>query len=216
MRTGLVLKNLMRSTQYTLLIATVLLSGCMTVDMGTVMSLKKLDPAQVDPQSGRIAVFWPEAFTHEKIPSIDFKVEKDDEVQIEDTARFVVDPDSAAEVPINRTDAGDLIVYALDPSQYDMAYKAQGILREVKETHRFFGGPKWSVDWYRHFGFTIERGAYRAYCDGDGDLDISVWVKVNSAMPFRRLVDEKGIDNFVSGQLKKACDNPDTFLITKD
>jgi hypothetical protein len=206
----------MMSIRYMTVSAALLLAGCMTVDMGTVMSLKKLDPAQVDPRSGRIAVFWPEAFTHQKIPTIDFKVEKDDEVKIEGNARFVIDTNSAAQVPVSRQDKGDLIVYALDPSQYDMAYKAQGLLREAKDTHRFFGGPKWSVDWYRHFGFTIEREAYRAYCDGEGDLDISVWVRVNDAMPFRRLVDEKGIDNFVSGQLKNDCDNPDTFLITKD
>ena len=188
----------------------------MTIDMGTALSLRKLDPMDIDPRSGRIAVFWPEAFSHQKTPSIDFKVEKDDVVQIEDNAKFVVDAESVSQVPISRTDAGDLIVYALDPSQYDMAYKAQGILREVDETHKFFGGPKWSVNWYRHFSFTIERQAYLDYCSGDGDLDISVWVKVNRQMPFKRLVDEKGIDNFVSGQLKKDCGNPDTFLITQE
>jgi len=41
-------------------------------------------------------------------------------------------------------------------------------------------------------------------------------VKVNSQMPFQRLIDEEGIDHFVSGQLKKDCDNPDTFLITPE
>ncbi len=197
-------------------IAVIFAAGCMTIDMGTVMALRNLDPAQIDPKSGRIAVFWPEAFTHERLPSIDFKVEKDDEVQIEGNAKFVTDPKSASQVPNSRMDAGELIVYALDPRQYDMAYEAQVILREAKDTHRLFGGPDWGIDWYRHFGFTIEREAYRKYCNGTGKLDISVWVKVNDAMPFQRLVDEKGIDNFVSGQLKKNCDNPETFLITRE
>lgn len=171
---------------------------------------------QIDPRTGRIAVFWPEAFTHQKTPSIDFKVEKDDVLQIEGNAKFITDPESASQVPNSRTDKGDLIVYALDPSQYDMAYEAQAILRDVKATHRFFGGPDWEVDWYRHFSFTVEREAYRGYCNGKRKLDISVWVKVNSNMPFKRLVDEKGIDHFVSGQLKDDCDNPETFLITQD
>jgi len=206
----------MKLTHAIPLVAAVLLAGCMTIDMGTVRALQKLDPADIDPQSGRIAVFWPEAFTHEGAPSIDFTVEKDDEVQIEGKAKFVTDPASANQVPNSRIDAGDLIVYALDPSQYDMAYKAQEILREAKETHRFFGGPDWDMDWYRNFHFTIERGAYQAYCDKTGKLDISVWVKVNSQMPFQRLIDEEGIDHFVSGQLKKDCDNPDTFLITPE
>lgn len=207
----------MRLTQYIgLLAATAITAGCMTIDMGTILALKKLDPAEIDPKTGRIAVFWPEAFTHERTPSIEFKVEKDDEVQIEGRAKFVTDPESGKLVPNSRTDAGELIVYALDPSQYDMAYEAQDILRDVKETHRFFGGPDWEVDWHRYFAFTIEREAYRKYCDGDRKLDISVWVKVNSLLPFKRLVDEQGIDHFVSGQLKENCDNPDTFLITQE
>ncbi|MDB2438482.1 hypothetical protein N9W89_07175 [Hellea sp.] len=188
----------------------------MTIDMGTVRSLRKLDPAQIDPKAGRIAVFWPEAFSHANTPSVDFKVEKNDEVQIEGNAKLITDPKSASFVPNSRTDAGDLIVYALEPSQYDMAYKAQGILRDAKETAKLFGGPDWNVDWHRHFSFTVEREAYREYCDGTRKLDISVWVKVNSQMPFQRLVDEKGIDNFVSGQLKEECDNPETFLITRE
>jgi len=206
----------MRYVLYLPLIAAIFVAGCMTVDMGTIRSLRKLDPMQIDPRAGRIAVFWPEAFTHADFPSIDFKVEKDDTVQIEGNAKFITDPQSAKQVPNSRADAGELIVYALEPSQYDMATKAQTILREVKETHKFFGGPDWSVDWHRNFHFTVERQAYRDYCDGTRKLDISVWVKVNSQMPFKRLVDEKGIDNFVSGQLKEECDDPETGLITRE
>lgn len=206
----------MKYAHYITLIAIVFAAGCTTLDVGTFLSLKKLDPMQIDPRTGRIAVFWPEAFTHEKTPSIDFKVEKDGMVQIEDNAKFITDPESEKKVPNSRTDAGELIVYALDQTQYEMAYKAQGILREAKETDKFFGGPDWDVDWYRNFHFTIERQAYHDYCSGKHKLDISVWVKVNSTMPFQRLIDEKGIDNFVSGQLKKECDNPETFLITRE
>ena len=189
----------MKQTRYITLIAAAFTAGCMTIDMGTIRSLQQLDASEIDPQTGRIAVFWPEAFTHAQTPSIDFTVEKDGETLIDENAKFVTDPASEGFVPNNRTDPGDLIVYALDPGQYEMAYKAQAILKEAKETHRFFGGPDWDMDWYRHFSFTVARGAYRAYCDGTADLDVSVWVKVNSATPFQRLVDEKSIDNFVSG-----------------
>jgi len=174
----------MKYAHYITLIAIVFAAGCTTLDVGTFLSLKKLDPMQIDPRTGRIAVFWPEAFTHEKTPSIDFKVEKDGMVQIEDNAKFITDPESEKKVPNSR--------------------------------NKFFGGPNWDVDWYRNFHFTIERQAYHDYCSGKHKLDISVWVKVNSTMPFQRLIDEKGIDNFVSGQLKEECDNPETFLITQE
>jgi len=184
--------------------------------MGTAISLTKLAPTEIDPRSGRIAILWPEAFTHYRAPFTDFKATKDDAVQIEGQFKFITDPDSANFVPRNPNEPGDLIIYAVDKAQYPMAYKAQDVLRDQKETDRFFGGPDWKVDTHTDFSFTVERAAYRAYCAGDEELDISIWVKVNAAKPFQRLVDEKGIDKFLSGQLKGDCKKPDTNLITPD
>lgn len=197
-----------------LLAPLLLLSGCATLEMGTAYSLATLSPTEIDPRAGRIAILWPEAFTHYRAPFTDFKAVKDDEVQIEGQFKFITDPGSVNFVPRNPKDLGELIVYAVDESQYPLAFKAQDVLRDQKETDKFFGGPDWDVITHTDFSFTVEKTAYLAYCAGKENLDISIWVKVNASKPFERLVDEKGIDKFLSGQLKGDCDKPDTNLIT--
>jgi len=175
-----------------LLIPILSLTGCTTLELGTAISLTYRPP-----------------FT-------DFKATKDGVVQIEGKFKFVTDPDSANFVPHNPNDPGELIIYAVDEAQYPMAYKAQEVLRDHQETDKFFGGPDWDMTSHTDFSFTVDRAAYRAYCAGDGNFDISIWVKANAAKPFQRLVDEKGIDKFLSGQLKGDCKKPDTNLITPD
>jgi len=199
-----------------ILIPALILYGCATLEIGTAYSLTTLAPTEIDPRSGRIAILWPEAFTHYRAPFTDFKATKDGDVQIEGQFKFITDPESKNFVPRSPNESGELIIYAVDESQYPMGYKAQNVLRDQKETDRLFGGPDWSVDTHTDFSFTVERTAYRAYCAGDEDLDISIWVKVNAKKPFQRLVDEKGIDKFLSGQLKGDCKKPDTNLITPD
>lgn len=197
-----------------LLASLLLLSSCATLELGTAYSLATLSPTEIDPRTGRIAILWPEAFTHYRAPFTEFKAVKEDVVQIEGEFKFITDPDSVNFVPRNPQEGGELIVYAVDESQYPLAYKAQDVLRDQKETDKFFGGPDWDVITHTDFSFTVERDAYRAYCDGKNNLDISIWVKVNASKPFQRLVDDKGIDKFLSGQLKGDCKKPDTNLIT--
>ena len=197
-----------------MIILTLSLTGCATLEIGTAISLTKLAPTEIDPRSGRIAILWPETFTHYRPPFTDFKALKDKELQIEGQFKFITDPDSENFVPRNPSEPGELIVYAVDPAQFPLAYKAQEVLRDQKATDKFFGGPDWDVTTHTDFSFTVARAAYRAYCDKGEDLDISIWVKANGNKPFQRLVDEKGIDNFLSGQLKGDCDKPDTNLIT--
>ena len=207
---------MLQSRFITLLTPLIFLTGCATLELGTAYSLTKLSPTEIDPRSGRIAILWPEAFTHYRPPFTDFKATKDKEVQIEGQFKFITDPASKNFVPRNPSEPGELVIYAVDEAQYPMAYKAQDVLRDQKETDKFFGGPDWQVKTHTDFSFMVERAAYRAYCEGTGDLDISIWVKANAAKPFQRLVDEKGIDNFLSGQLKGDCKKPDTNLITRE
>lgn len=197
-----------------LLAPLVLLSSCATLDMGTAYSLATLSPTEMDPRTGRIAILWPEAFTHYRAPFTEFTALKDDDVQIEGEFKFTTDPDSKNFVPRDPKMLGELIVYAVEPSQYPLAFKAQDVLRDQKATDKFFGGPDWEVNTHTDFSFTVEREAYRAYCGGKEKLDISIWVKVNASKPFQRLVDDKGIDRFLSGQLKGDCKKPNTNLIT--
>ena len=192
----------------------ILLSGCATLEMGTAYSLTTLSPTEIDPRTGRIAILWPEAFTHYRPPFTDFKALKDDIVQIEGEFKFITDPNSVNFVPRDPKVPGELIVYAVDASQFPLAYKAQDVLRDQKETDKFFGGPDWEVNTHTDFSFTVELQAYHAYCEGKEKLDISIWVKVNATKPFQRLVDDKGIDKFLSGQLKGDCKKPFTNLIT--
>jgi len=169
-----------------LLIPILSLTGCTTLELGTAISLTKLTPTEIDPRSGRIAILWPETITQYRPPFTDFKATKDDEVQIEGKFKFITDPDSANFVPRNPNDPGELIIYAVDEAQYPMAYKAQDVLRDHQETDKFFGGPDWDMTSHTDFSFTVDRAAYRAYCAGDGDFDISIWVKANAAKPFQR------------------------------
>ena len=181
-----------------LLAALPLLSACATLELGTAYSLATLSPTEIDPRTGRIAILWPEAFTHYRAPFTDFKAIKDDAVQLEGQFKFITDPDSVNFVPRNPNETGELIVYAVDEMQFPLAYKAQDVLRDQKETDKFFGGPDWDVITHTDFSFTVEKAAYRAYCEGKDNLDISIWVKANANKPFQRLVDEKGIDKFLS------------------
>ncbi len=205
---------MMQSRLAKILAPLILLSGCATLEFGTAYSLTTLSPTEIDPRTGRIAILWPEAFTHYRPPFTEFTALKDDAVQIEGEFKFITDPDSANFVPRDPKLPGELIVYAVDESQFPLAYKAQNVLRDQKETDKFFGGPDWEVNTHTDFSFTVERAAYQDYCEGKNDLDISIWVKVNAAKPFQRLVDDKGIDKFLSGQLKGDCKKPDTNLIT--
>ena len=194
----------------------VFLTSCATIDWGTAVALTKLAPEEIDPRTGRIAILWPESFTHYRPPFTDFEAEKDKVVQLEGRFTFVTDPDSENFVPRNPNAPGELIVYAVDESQYAMAYEAQEVLRDHKRTDKLFGGADWKMDSHTDFSFTVAPEAYSAYCAGEKDLDVSIWVKANSSKPFQRLVDDKGIDNFLSGQLKGDCNNPDSILITRD
>ena len=196
--------------------AAFLMVSCASIELGTAIALTKLSPTEIDPRSGRIAILWPEAFTHYRPPLTDFKASKDGELQIEGQFKFITDPTSKNFVPRNPNNPGELIIYAVDASQYPMAYKAQNVLRDQKETDKFFGGPDWDVETHTDFSFTVERAAYRGYCDGTNDLDISIWVKANASKPFQRLVDDKGIDNFLAGQLKGDCKKANTNLITRE
>jgi len=207
---------MMQSRCLTVLLGTLLLTGCATLELGTAISLTKLTPTEIDPRSGRIAILWPEAFTHYRPPFTDFKATKDNEVQIEGQFKFITDPKSANFVPRNPNEPGELIIYAVDAAQYPMAYKAQDVLRDQKETDKLFGGSDWEMNTHTDFSFTVERAAYRAYCTGEKNLDISIWVKANANKPFQRLVDDKGIDNFLSGQLKGDCKKSNTNLITPE
>ena len=190
------------------------LTGCAILELGTAISLTKLAPTEIDPRSGRIAILWPETFTHYRPPFTDFKALKDNELQIEGQFKFITDSSSVNFVPRNPNEPGQLIVYAVDDAQFPLAYKAQEVLRDQKATDKLFGGPDWNVTTHTDFSFTVEKAAYQAYCEGKNNLDISIWVKANATKPFQRLVDEKGIDKFLSGQLKGDCDKPDTNLIT--
>ena len=198
------------------LAAALIVTGCASIELGTAISLTKLSPTEIDPRTGRIAILWPEAFTHYRPPFSDFKATKNGDVQIEGQFKFTTDPGAQNFVPRSPNTPGELIIYAVEESQFPMAYKAQDVLRDQKETDKFFGGPDWNVITHTDFSFTIEREAYRAYCDGTGDLDISIWVKANASKPFQRLVDDKGIDNFLSNQLKGDCKKPNTNLITPE
>lgn len=192
----------------------ILLSGCATLEMRTAYSLMTLSPTEIDPRTGRIAILWPESFTHYRTPFTEFKALKDGAIQIKGEFKFVTDPESVNFVPRDPKAPGELIVYAVDASQFPLAYKAQDVLRDQKATDKFFGGAGWDVNTHTDFSFTVERQAYRAYCEGKEKLDISIWVKVNATKPFQRLVDDKGIDKFLSGQLKGDCKKADTNLIT--
>ena len=191
-----------------------LLTGCATLELGTAYSLATLSPTEIDPRTGRIAILWPETFTHYRAPFTEFKAVKDGAVQLEGEFKFITDPDSVNFVPRNPKELGELIVYAVDESQFPLAYKAQDVLRDQKKTDKFFGGSDWDVTTHTDFSFTVEKEAYLAYCAGKEELDISIWVKANANKPFQRLVDDKGIDKFLSGQLKGDCEKPETNLIT--
>ena len=119
------------------LAAALMMSGCASIELGTAISLTKLSPTEIDPRSGRIAILWPEAFTHYRPPFSDFKATKDDEVQIEGQFKFTTDPSAQNFVPRNPNDPGELIIYAVEESQYPMAYKAQDVLRDQKKQINF-------------------------------------------------------------------------------
>jgi len=186
-RKSILKTRMMQSRCLTVLLGTLLLTGCATLELGTAISLTKLTPTEIDPRSGRIAILWPEAFTHYRPPFTDFKATKDNEVQIEGQFKFITDPKSANFVPRNPNEPGELIIYAVDAAQYPMAYKAQDVLRDQKETDKLFGGSDWEMNTHTDFSFTVERAAYRAYCTGEKNLDISIWVKANANKPFQRL-----------------------------
>lgn len=191
------------------------LGGCGTLEKGTLLSLASLMPEDVDPISGRVAVLWPDSITQYRPPILTTKVIKDGVLQIDAQIQLVLDPEAEKFVPYPKGQ-GYLTVYKVDEKDLPAAYKAQEVGTDIAQNSPLFGGPDWEITRNADFSFTIERKAFLAFCNKNVSLDTSVWVKVNAARPYQRLVDHKAIDRIVSGQIKAECDNPETNFITRE
>jgi len=198
-----------------LVLPTLALPACETLETGTVLSLARLTPEDIDPLSGRVAVLWPDTIKQYRPPILTSKVIKDGTLLIDEKIQLETDPDAARFVPYPK-DSGYLQVYKIAQKDLETAYKAQKIGADIAENSPLFGGPKWEITRNADFSFTVERTAFYRFCDGIAPLETSVWVKVNASRPYQRLIDQKAIDRIVSGQIKAECDKPDTNFITPE
>ena len=184
-------------------------TGCSSFDLGTLYSLSKLEPTDIDPVNGRVAILWPSGITHYRPPTITYEGLIKGKTIVEGEVQISTDFEAERFVPYNRSAGGEMIVYSLDSKDHMRAFEIQKIA--LKESNP----SAWTLNTHTNFSFTIEEDLFRAYCEKKQDLDVSMWVKVSKNSTYQRLVDDKAIDRFIGGQIKDECKKSETNFITR-
>jgi len=212
-----------------LLVLSVLISACLYLDIGTVLSLKKLDPYSVDLVSSRAAVLIPDDINYAPSVEVTVRVTRGGQVLREEVFALEVVGGGEDLPGVNLQKlAGKPLVVRLAAADYDRAIALQKRLSALDETHQWVepgrdtmtgdkkadraiaADEKASGDLTIGWQFSIPSTSRDKYCRRHKKIGLTAWVKINDDPGYRRVVHGLPLKRIYGRKGKKAlCLTPD-------
>ena len=157
-----------------------------------------------DPETGRIAVIWPEDIEAAGL-SFSFNLAKGDDVIREE--QFMLDPDTTAKPLIKKPKAknlGEITVFRIRKEDIDRARSFQAFLEQAQHsTKAERKGRSLSI----RFSPLLSPSSKKAlrYCEDEGKAPFYVWYKFDQTTPYKRIIRTKNIDKVVGNSRAHMC-----------
>ena len=196
-----------------LIALTVLLAGCLHLDLGTVLALKKVDPYTVDLINSRAAVMLPPDVEYDEHVRITVRITHEETVLEEQEFLLEVLEDGEALPGINLQNLSyHPLIVRLAPEDYARANDLQTRLGQLDKNHGWVEPGSETVgsgdakkqdsgidrtipdDDSAHgdvtIGWTFRLGsdARARYCQGRAKIRLTAWVKLNDAPEYKRVI----------------------------
>ncbi|PHS22619.1 MAG: hypothetical protein COA85_11095 [Robiginitomaculum sp.] len=211
------------------LVLPVLLSACLYLDIGTVLSLKKLDPYSVDLLNSRAAVLIPDDIDYAQNIEVTVRVTRSGKVLREEVFALEVVGNGEDLPGVNlRKLPGRPLVVRLAEADYERAITLQKRLGAMDKNHQWVepdsdtmtgdkkgeraiaADEKASGDLTIGWQFTIPSTSRDKYCRRHKKIGLTAWVKINDDPGYRRVVHGLPLKRIYGRKGKKAlCLAPD-------
>ena len=213
-----------------LLFVPVFLSACLYLDLGTVLSLRKLDPYRVDLITSRAAVLVPADVDYAPNVDVTLRVIRAGKVLQEEVFALEVLKDGEALDGIDVEGLGARpLVIRLAEADYARAKAVQAKLAKKDENHQWvepetdtIGGadtaPEAGIardvaeeeaasgDLTINWQFSLGPQGKEKYCQGSKKIKLTAWVKINDAPFYRRVVHGMPLKKvFGKAGMKRLC-----------
>ena len=191
----------------------ILLAGCLHLDIGTVLALKRVDPYSVDLINSRAAVMLPPELVYEEHVKITLRITHEDTVLEEQEFLLEVLEDGEAFPGINlqKLPYQPLIV-RLAPEDYARANDVQSRLALLDKNHEWVEPSSETVgsgetveddegidrtipddesasgDVTVGWEFSLGPEGYAKFCQGRKKIRLTAWVKLNEGPDYRRVI----------------------------
>ena len=186
------------------LLVSVLLSACLHLDLGTVLSLNKMDPYTVNLADSRVAVFLPEGIAYSKTVAVGVSMVQGKTTL--DKQRFDLEAVSDGE-PLPGIDLTKLprrpIVIRLAKADVERAIALQKRLSIRDKYHKWIdpednsateGADKAKdqdsaqglLDMY--WALAFNKAGHERFCEHGKTVRVWIWVRLNNAPQYRRVV----------------------------
>jgi hypothetical protein len=212
-----------------LLVLPVMLSACLYLDIGTVLSLKKLDPYSVDLMSSRAAVLIPDDIYYAQNVEVTVRVTRGGEVLREEVFALEVVGDGEDLPGMNLQKLpGKPLVVRLAAADYERAIALQKSLGALDKNHQWVepgsdtmtgdkkadraiaADEKASGDLTIGWQFSIPPTSRDKYCRRHKKIGLTAWVKINDDPGYRRVVHGLPLKRIYGRKgKKKLCLTPD-------
>jgi hypothetical protein len=216
--------------QITILVLPVFLSACLYLDLGTVLSLRKLDPYSVDLIASRAAVLVPPDVDYAPNVDVTLRITRNGEVLQEEIFALEVVKDGEALDGINVEALGAKpLVIRLAKADYARANAVQAKLAKKDKNHQWVepgndtvgGADKASEDGIEravaddeaasgdltiNWQFSLRPQGKEKYCQDRKKIRLTAWVKINDAPFYRRVVHGMPLKKvFGKAGMKRLC-----------
>ncbi len=206
----------------------VLLSGCLYLDIGTVLSLKRLDPYTVDLVNSRAAVLLPKGLVYEKTVGTTLRITRNNKVLQEEKFALEVLEDGEA---LPGIDVADLprkpLIIRLGKADFERATRLQKKLSKLDKNHKWVepGSETVSDEGAEHrkiaaderasgdltikWNFSLTQAGFEKYCTRHKRIKLTAWVKINDDPGYRRVVHGLPLKRLYGKKgMKKLCAMP--------
>lgn len=213
-----------------ILVLPVFLSACLYLDIGTVLSLRKLDPYSVDLITSRAAVLVPSDVDYAPAVDVTLRITRDGKVLQEEVFALEVVKDGEAldGIDVEALGARPLVI-RLAKADYARANAIQAKLAAQDKNHQWVependtlgsadtasedgidrdvaNDEAASGDLTINWQFSLGPQGKEKYCQGDKKIKLTAWVKINDAPFYRRVVHGMPLKKvFGKAGMKRLC-----------
>ncbi len=196
------------------LLLPLVVAACLHLDLGTVMSLRKMDPYSVDLVSSRAAIFIPDGVIYDDTVDVVLRVRRGENLLEEQkfALQTLADgedlpgidlaslPHRPIIVRLARADAQranalqqrlgklDKNHQWVEPDNDTVAAQKSQIAQRSKDKDKALAQGKVQGDLGLHWGFHLSPGGFDKYCRKGKTIRLTAWVKLNDSPLYQRVI----------------------------